>query len=158
MKNDVEATNCVQNQNPSDCFSSKIFLFSLHPFYIVSTLQPFYDPRIMPDLPNMSATTKELLKKVRMIVPPMLDKFHKGTFGALITVAIIFDTGAHQVNWVEWQLLEAARSRRKSVGALAIEESNQLTPEQLHRRPILFGHGLRTIRYLYPTQAFELLT
>ena len=34
----------------------------------------------MPDSPKMSATTKELLKKVRMIVPPMLEKFHKGTF------------------------------------------------------------------------------
>ena len=105
----------------------------------------------MPDSPNMSATTKELLKKVRMIVPPMLDKFHKGTSGALITVAIIFDTGAHQVNWVEWQSLEAARSKRKSVGAPTIQEPNPLTPEQLHRRPVLFGHGLRTIRYPYPT-------
>jgi len=26
----------------------------------------------------MSPATKELLKKVRMIVPPMLEKFHKG--------------------------------------------------------------------------------
>ena len=78
----------------------------------------------MPDSPNMSATTKELLKKVRMIVPPMLDKFHKGTFGALVTVAIIFDTGAHQVNWVEWQSLAAARSRRKSEGAPTMQESD----------------------------------
>ena len=105
----------------------------------------------------MSATTRELLKKVRMIVPPMLDKFHKGTFGTLITGASIFDMGAHQVNWVEWQSLEAARSRRKSVGAPTKLESDQLTQEQLHRRPLLFGHGLRTIRYPYPTQAFELL-
>ena len=112
----------------------------------------------MPDSPNMSATTKELLKKVRMIVPPMLEKFHKGTFAVLLTIAFIFDTGAHQVNWVEWQSSEAARSRRKSVGPPTIEESNQLTREQLHRRPVLFGHGLRTIRYPSPIQAFELLT
>ena len=105
----------------------------------------------------MSATTKELLKKVRMIVPPMLDKFHKGIFAALIAVAFIFDTAAHQVNWVEWQSSEAARSRRKSVGLPTIEESSQLTREQLHRRPLLFGHGLRTIRYPSPLQAFDLL-
>ncbi|KAI4167364.1 MAG: hypothetical protein LQ348_007673 [Seirophora lacunosa] len=32
----------------------------------------------MPDQPEMSPATKELLKKVRMMVPPMLEKFHKG--------------------------------------------------------------------------------
>ena len=34
----------------------------------------------MSDKPTMSPATKELLKKVRMIVPPMLEKFHKGDF------------------------------------------------------------------------------
>ena len=62
----------------------------------------------MPDSLNMSATTKELLKKVRMIVPPMLEKFHKGTFPVLITVGMLL-TQAHQVNSVEWQSLEAVR-------------------------------------------------
>ena len=33
----------------------------------------------MSDKPNMTPATKELLKKVRMLVPPMLDKFHKGS-------------------------------------------------------------------------------
>lgn len=33
----------------------------------------------MPEQPEMSPVTKELLKKVRMMVPPMLEKFHKGT-------------------------------------------------------------------------------
>lgn len=28
--------------------------------------------------PEMSPTTKELLGRVRQLVPPMLDKFHKG--------------------------------------------------------------------------------
>jgi hypothetical protein len=32
----------------------------------------------MSEKPNMSPATKELLKKVRMMVPPMLEKFHKG--------------------------------------------------------------------------------
>ncbi|KAL9135969.1 MAG: hypothetical protein Q9175_002812 [Cornicularia normoerica] len=34
----------------------------------------------------MSAKTKELLKKVRMIVPPMLDKFHKGQLGRVAVI------------------------------------------------------------------------
>lgn len=36
----------------------------------------------MSEAPKMSPATKELLKKVRMIVPPMLEKFHKG--GAVV--------------------------------------------------------------------------
>ena len=32
----------------------------------------------MSEVPKMSPATKDLLKKVRMIVPPMLEKFHKG--------------------------------------------------------------------------------
>lgn len=28
--------------------------------------------------PNMSATTKELIARVRQMVPPMLERFHKG--------------------------------------------------------------------------------
>ena len=35
---------------------------------------------MMPNQPEMSPATKELLKKVRMMVPPMLEKFHKGPF------------------------------------------------------------------------------
>lgn len=52
----------------------------------------------MPEQPTMSPGTKELLKKVRMIVPPMLEKFHKGKgyndilFGLVLTM--------EQVNWV----------------------------------------------------------
>lgn len=32
----------------------------------------------MSDAPEMSPVTKELFTKLRMMVPPMLDKFHKG--------------------------------------------------------------------------------
>ena len=32
----------------------------------------------MSEKPNMSPATRVLLKKVRMMVPPMLEKFHKG--------------------------------------------------------------------------------
>jgi hypothetical protein len=31
------------------------------------------------ETPKMSQTTKEILLKVRKMVPPMLEKFHKGT-------------------------------------------------------------------------------
>ncbi len=34
----------------------------------------------MPDQPTMSPASKELFTKLRMIVPPMLAKFHKGAF------------------------------------------------------------------------------
>ncbi|KAL8983719.1 MAG: hypothetical protein Q9205_002115 [Flavoplaca limonia] len=40
----------------------------------------------MPDQPEMSPATKELLKKVRMIVPPMLEKFHKGMLGRVAVI------------------------------------------------------------------------
>lgn len=33
----------------------------------------------MSDMPILSQSAQELLVKVRMIVPPMLEKFHKGT-------------------------------------------------------------------------------
>ena len=45
----------------------------LFTFYTLATYN-----KIMTDTPHMSGATKELLKKVRMMVPPMLDKFHKG--------------------------------------------------------------------------------
>lgn len=34
---------------------------------------------MIPDMLVLSQPTKELLGKVRIIVPPMLEKFHKGT-------------------------------------------------------------------------------
>ena len=32
----------------------------------------------MSDPPMLSSAAKDVLKKVRMVVPPLLDKFHKG--------------------------------------------------------------------------------
>lgn len=40
----------------------------------------------MPNQPEMSPATKELLKKVRMMVPPMLEKFHKGMLGRVAVI------------------------------------------------------------------------
>lgn len=34
----------------------------------------------MADMPVLSQATKDLLAKVRMIVPPLLEKFHKGAY------------------------------------------------------------------------------
>ena len=44
----------------------------------------------MSEKPTMSSGTKELLKKVRMIVPPMLDKFHKGKSPVNVDTSNIF--------------------------------------------------------------------
>ena len=42
-------------------------------------LGPLYLHRDMSaEAPDMSAATRELLGKVRQMVPPMLEKFHKG--------------------------------------------------------------------------------
>jgi hypothetical protein len=32
-----------------------------------------------PDTPKMSQSTRDILLKVRKMIPPMLEKFHKGT-------------------------------------------------------------------------------
>ena len=46
----------------------------------------------MPDQSDMSPASKELFKKLRMIVPPMLEKFHKGaaTFQFVVPHKAIF--------------------------------------------------------------------
>jgi len=54
--------------------------------------------RDMPEQPTMSPGTKELLKKVRMIVPPMLEKFHKGKGYNHILLELRLT--AKQVSWV----------------------------------------------------------
>jgi len=53
----------------------------------------------MPEQRAMSPGTKELLTKLRMIVPPMLEKFHKGTSYNLFLFGFILI--AEQVNWAE---------------------------------------------------------
>jgi ATP-dependent NAD(P)H-hydrate dehydratase len=40
----------------------------------------------MSDMPILSQSTKELLGKVRMIVPPMLEKFYKGQLGRVAVI------------------------------------------------------------------------
>lgn len=58
--------------------------------------------------PEMSKATREILAKVRKMVPPLLDKFHKGR-GSTI------DLGSRQVlmlgeaKWVEWLSLEVVK-------------------------------------------------
>ncbi|KAL8984031.1 MAG: hypothetical protein Q9177_004810, partial [Variospora cf. flavescens] len=64
----------------------------------------------MPDQPEMSPATKELLKKVRMMVPPMLEKFHKGT-SAGPRKRLIANTIDVQVCSVESPSLEGVRSK-----------------------------------------------
>lgn len=38
--------------------------------------------------PEMSAATKEMLARVRQMVPPMLEKFHKGTVCFLCSLSV----------------------------------------------------------------------
>jgi len=47
----------------------------------------------MPDQPTMSPASKELFTKLRMIVPPMLEKFHKGAFPRLASNARAVNPG-----------------------------------------------------------------
>lgn len=43
-------------------------------------------------VPKMAATTKEILSKVQRMIPPMLDKFHKGRWAGLISVNVAQET------------------------------------------------------------------
>jgi len=40
----------------------------------------------MPDSPTMSKASREILDKVRQMVPPMLEKFHKGQMGRIAVI------------------------------------------------------------------------
>jgi hypothetical protein len=55
----------------------------------------------MSDMPILSQSTKELLGKVRMIVPPMLEKFYKGTLPFLKRCGPLSDK-SFKDNWAEW--------------------------------------------------------
>lgn len=60
--------------------------------------------------PEMSAATKEILGKVRQMVPPMLEKFHKGTWPSIIAKIVCIQTNAFfQVSWAVLRSLEAVR-------------------------------------------------
>lgn len=63
-------------REPESHFSTKDFSHqSLHHFKLFLSL--FFS---MADMPVLSQATKDLLAKVRMIVPPLLEKFHKGAY------------------------------------------------------------------------------
>ena len=58
----------------------------------------------MPDESTMSASREKLLQKVRLIVPPLLERFHKGLKSHPVKElqqkhVLTFLKG----NWVEWQ-------------------------------------------------------
>ena len=65
----------------------------------------------MSDMPLLSASAKELLGKVRMIVPPLLEKFHKGAPGALTSQNYSgFNWLIGQASWGELRSLVVAQS------------------------------------------------
>ena len=103
--------------------------------------------------PMISKTTKDLLAKVRWMVPPMLEKFHKGTSihscGAKVLGLI---QEIEQVNWEELLSLEEAKSAWTESGS----------PHGRHRKntALIWGHywqlywstvflcyGFSTVRY-----------
>lgn len=63
-------------------------------------LQQPVDP--MPEeTPKMTPTTKDILLKVRKMVPPMLEKFHKGkSYSASLTST---ESDSIKGRWGEWQ-------------------------------------------------------
>jgi len=57
--------------------------------------------------PEMSKTTREILAKVKKMVPPMLEKFHKGKKSSKPNqcMLLIFS----KAKWVEWRSLGAVK-------------------------------------------------
>jgi hypothetical protein len=52
--------------------------------------------------PKMSSATKDVLAKVQRMVPPMLEKFHKGLFVAIaINCKRVARLTQEQANWAE---------------------------------------------------------
>tara|TARA_R110002060_G_scaffold33716_1_gene44549 strand:+ start:1462 stop:1632 length:171 start_codon:yes stop_codon:yes gene_type:complete len=53
------------------------------------------------ETPKMTPTTKDILLKVRKMVPPMLEKFHKGkSYSASLTST---ESDSIKGRWGEWQ-------------------------------------------------------
>ncbi|KAI4279879.1 MAG: hypothetical protein L6R35_006009 [Caloplaca aegaea] len=94
----------------------------------------------MPDQPEMSPATKELLKKVRMMVPPMLEKFHKGMLGRVAVIGGSENyTGAPYFSAMASARLGAdlvrLQSPKPSRTLLTIPTPHSLTSSAPHRPP-----------------------
>ncbi len=85
-------------------------------------------------LPTMSAATKEILSRVKMMVPPMLDKFHKGAFCA---------RGWGGRNWREENA--GGRAHALWISRTAGPRRRHRRQRGLHGRAVLFGHGERAV-------------
>lgn len=91
---------------------------------------------IMSDMPILSQSAKELLTKVRMIVPPMLEKFHKGK---KTTPEIYTDPRFDiyfQDNWAGWLSSVAVKSAWHKPGGYL------LTPPSIRGITTHTRHGL----------------
>ncbi|CAO1606334.1 hypothetical protein XANCAGTX0491_009831 [Xanthoria calcicola] len=77
----------------------------------------------------MSPATKELLKKVRMIVPPMLEKFHKGMLGR---VAVI---GGSE-NYTGAPYFSAMASARLGADLVSLSSSSAPTSPTSNKHPL----------------------
>ena len=59
--------------------------------------------------PEMSKTTREILVKVKKMVPPMLERFHKGN-GPASNLNQCRMLMLPKAKWAEWQSLEAVKT------------------------------------------------
>lgn len=74
---------------------------------------------------NMSAATKKLISRAKLLVPPMLEKFHKGEYGSSAS------GGRSSKKAV------LTRARRRSTRS----DSCHRGQRRLHRSALLLGHG-----------------
>jgi hypothetical protein len=95
-------------------------------------MSPSSSPTTAP--PNMSPATKELLARVRQMIPPMLDKFHKGAARPLETAV-----------WHECRYTDGLADDSDDDGLCRTAGASGCHWRQrgLHGCAVLFGHGER---------------
>ena len=64
----------------------------------------------------LSKASKDVLAKVRQMVPPMLESFHKGALWDCLRIGDGNALMVFQANWGEWPLSGAVRSMSKVAG------------------------------------------
>ena len=64
----------------------------------------------------LSKASKDVLAKVRQMVPPMLESFHKGELRNCMRIGDGNALMSSQANWEEWRLSGAVRSMFEAAG------------------------------------------
>jgi hypothetical protein len=90
--------------------------------------------------PMMSGSSKAMLAKVRKLVPPMLEKFHKG--GHALARDRVRLANRQQGNWAESLSLVVAKSMlRPRASRLPLGTQGLIFHLQLYWRPLLLSDG-----------------